>query len=292
MKCFVSNSYEEYQENVNASNSRKIPAELMDCKEWSDRKDKAWREHIIQKEKEMEWFEQNGADKETCIGPYEQFIEYLKNVRWCKDDCQFCEIDRRKYDDGQIIEYVRQCAGPNDTQWIKDYPKNTCKKYGTKDIIPGVRPNYKCEASNITIVQYYKFGELCTCSTDGCNKPKDEDYPILPEPTPNPIDTNPPNPNSTSLSTNPIDTRSENSTSSSLSTNPIDSNPPNPNSTSLSTNSIHPKPQTTPGPTNTNNNNTNENLDDNSNKTISDHATHLIILDYLLILGLFLLLNF
>ena len=136
MKCFVTDTYEEYPENAKAKTSEMTPAKLLDCKKWGNRKNMAWHEEVIRIEEELGLNKPDDTYRETCVIEIDEFITDLKQITWCTNDCQFCQIDTRQNDEGHIIEKFSQCAGPNDPHRIKYYPKNTCKTFNNREKRP------------------------------------------------------------------------------------------------------------------------------------------------------------
>lgn len=160
-----------------------VPPKVMECKEWHNIQEKVMKEKI-KKEEQMAEEMVDGEEKDCQLG----LIEYMKNIRYCKDDCLFCQSLSNKKDGNKPYKYT--CAGKEDMKEIKDYPQNTCK-----DWVQGDFPSYSCDSTgstvnistdstvNISITPISRFeifkqqgpeggppgGKICTCSTDSCD---------------------------------------------------------------------------------------------------------------------------
>ena len=175
----------------------------MDCKEWSEKKEKLAKEEIKRMQGKMEeWKAFKDDNLEKCIKAMQNNIDSKNHESYCKDDCEFCETNTLKNDAGQLIS--GGCVGPKNKKYIKNYPENSCKKYGSNDITVtrAMTKNFTCDYNNntgeIRFVAFSKWGftitedlkpenlvlqngdknidaEVCTCSNDGCNKVDDDD---------------------------------------------------------------------------------------------------------------------
>ena len=106
-----------------------VPPKLMDCKVANEIREKGLQPQIKRLEEFLETAE--GEVKEYFLG----ILAVLKRIKYCKDDCVFCETQWTRNSKDCIGCFLKDCIGYDEIKlWEeinpgKTYPQNICKTF-------------------------------------------------------------------------------------------------------------------------------------------------------------------
>ena len=139
-----------------------VPPKLMDCKAWHEKQENMKGDLIHLAEKKIIELKDNSSDSVL-----RKMLGVFKKWKYCKNDCLYCLSKTDQYMGNE--PFKKTCLGPDDMEFNKHYPRDSCKKYTLQDEIDqfddlGLLKSRKSEKDSDAV------GEVCTCSTDGCNE--------------------------------------------------------------------------------------------------------------------------
>ena len=199
LRCYVGISGDVKNPEISITKEIPVPQKVMDCKKWHDVQENAKKEEI--KEEELKAKQMMDGDEKDC---QLEKIEHMKNETFCKDDCLVCGSISFHQIGNKVSIFT--CAGKKEMESMFHYHPNACRDLEPDDI----KINWSCSwNSSILIVNtsitpisrfevlnrqspkdFLSGGKVCTCSSDGCEPPKDSGNPNPNVPNSNPSDTN------------------------------------------------------------------------------------------------------
>ena len=161
-----------------------VPPKLMDCKVANEIREKGTQAQI---KKFEEFLATSEGLTEEVKEQYLGILAVLKRIKYCKDDCVFCETQWTRNSKDCIGCFLKDCIGYDEIKlWEevnnKTYPQNICETFvinETEQITENARTHSKQDFSMIETLmtnglrnqndESKEMRDICTCSEDGCN---------------------------------------------------------------------------------------------------------------------------